>query len=63
MIFLQRPNIVERPTYEPAAPQKQFIVPLLRQHIEHALNTYAAPVPLEGRALDVGCGVNLFAKY
>ena len=62
MTYLQRPNIIERANYEPAWPQEQFMVPLLRQHIENALNTYATPAPLEGRALDVGCGRQPFRK-
>ena len=62
MIKLERPILVERPDYEPAWPQEQFIVPLLRQHIEYALNTYADPAPLKGRVLDVGCGRQPFRK-
>lgn len=62
MPYFQRPNTIERSNYEPAWPQEQFIVPLLRQRIEHVLNTYATPAPLEGRALDVGCGRQPFRK-
>jgi SAM-dependent methyltransferase len=59
---LPRPNVVERPDYKPVAPQEQFIVPLLRQHIEDALNTYATPAPSEGHVLDVGCGRQPFRE-
>lgn len=65
MIFktdLQRANIVQRPGYEPAGPQEEFIVPLLRGHIEQILSTYAKPTSLNPRALDVGCGRQPFRQ-
>jgi 2-polyprenyl-3-methyl-5-hydroxy-6-metoxy-1,4-benzoquinol methylase len=58
----QRPNNVERPSYKPQISQEQFIVPLLKEHIDHVLNTYASPAPVEGRALDVGCGRQPFRQ-
>lgn len=55
MTNLQRPTLNRRAGYAPAAPQEEFIVPLLRRHIEDALARYAAPAPPNARALDVGC--------
>ena len=59
--FLSRPYLEERPDYEPACPQEEFIVPLLRQEIESAL-AVAMPAAAHGRALDVGCGRQPFRK-
>jgi SAM-dependent methyltransferase len=60
--YLQRVNVVERASYEPTAPQEKFIVPLLRWHIEQVLSTYAKPISLNPRILDVGCGRQPFRK-
>lgn len=57
-----RVEICRRPDYRPAGPNEEFIVPLLRQHIERALATYAAPAPPQGRVLDVGCGRQPFRQ-
>jgi SAM-dependent methyltransferase len=62
MVYLPRPIVNERADYEPAAPQEEFIVPLLRRHIEEAIATYASSVPPQARALDVGCGRQPFRK-
>lgn len=59
---LKRADIVERPSYEPSAPQEEFIVPLLRSHIEQVLSTYAKPTSSNPRVLDVGCGRQPFRK-
>ena len=57
-----RPIVTERPNYEPACPQEEFIVPLLRQRIEATLARYAVPSGNGQRALDVGCGRQPFRK-
>jgi SAM-dependent methyltransferase len=62
MPYLSRPYLQERPNYEPACPQEEFIVPLLRHEIESALAILARPAPEHGRALDVGCGRQPFRK-
>lgn len=62
MKYAQRPILTERPTYEPACPQEEFIVPLLRRHIEAALAKYAKPSAGAERALDVGCGRQPFRR-
>jgi len=59
---LERANIIERASYEPGGPQEEFIVPLLRRHIEEVLSAYAKPTSLNPRALDVGCGRQPFRK-
>ncbi len=61
-MLLREPQLQRRPNYEPGAPQYQFIVPLLRQHIEQILLTYGKPTSLHPRALDVGCGRQPFRK-
>src|SRR5262245_47361574 len=62
MDYLPRPIVEERPDYEPMGLQEEFIVPLLRRHIEDALATYAAPAPPYAKALDAGCGRQPFRK-
>jgi SAM-dependent methyltransferase len=62
MNSLPRPLVKERVNYDPAGPQEQFIVPLLRWHIEQVLANYAALPPLGARVLDVGCGRQPFRK-
>jgi SAM-dependent methyltransferase len=62
MNSLPRPIVKERVNYEPAGPQEQFIVPLLRWHIEQVLANYAALPPPGARVLDVGCGRQPFRK-
>jgi len=59
---LLRPVIAEKTVYEPTCPQEQFIVPLLRRHIEDFLTKYAVPAPVNGRVLDVGCGGQPFRE-
>ena len=59
--YLSRPYLEERPDYEPACPQEEFIVPLLRREIESVL-AVAMPAAAHGRALDVGCGRQPFRK-
>jgi SAM-dependent methyltransferase len=61
-MLLKESQLERRPNYEPGAPQDQFIVPLLRQHIEQILLTYAKPPSLHPRVLDVGCGRQPFRK-
>ncbi|MGQ9898624.1 MAG: class I SAM-dependent methyltransferase [Acidobacteriota bacterium] len=53
--MLERKDYVQRPEYIPAAPHEAFIVPLLRQEIEVALDSYL-PTNRAGSVLDVGCG-------
>lgn len=53
---LIRSEPCQRVGYEPVHPQEQFIVPLLRQHIENIINEYVNVAPPRGRALDIGCG-------
>ncbi len=60
--YLPRPFLSERPDYQPACPQEEFIVPLLRREIESALAAIAKPAPAGGRALDVGCGRQPFRQ-
>lgn len=62
MSFPARATIVERESYEPAIPQEEFIVPLLRQHIADLLKIWATPVAPHARALDVGCGRQPFRQ-
>jgi SAM-dependent methyltransferase len=62
MDYLPRPIVEERPDYEPMGLQEEFIVPLLRRHIEEALPAYAAPAPPYAKALDAGCGRQPFRK-
>jgi SAM-dependent methyltransferase len=50
---MSRPVLRERTEYRPNLPVEEFIVPLLREHIERVLGSLA-PGPLE--FLDVGCG-------
>lgn len=52
----ERPSYDRRPNYEPASAMEQFIVPLLRVHIERVIGALATPAPMQGRVLDVGCG-------
>lgn len=60
--YLERANVLEKANYEPAGTQEEFIVPLLRSHIEQILSTIAKPTSLNSRALDVGCGRQPFRK-
>jgi len=53
--MLERKHYVQRPDYTPAAPHEAFIVPLVRQEVEAALEAYL-PAVHGGRVLDVGCG-------
>jgi hypothetical protein len=53
-------NYIRRNDYATAAPQDQFIVSLLKYHIQQALSNYAKPTNSEARALDVGCGSQPF---
>jgi SAM-dependent methyltransferase len=55
-------NYVRRKDYGTASPQDEFIVSLLRHHIEEILPTYAKSSSLNPRALDVGCGSQPFRK-
>lgn len=43
-------------------PREEFMVPLLRGKIEHALDTYASRFPAGAKALDVGCGGQPFRQ-
>ena len=61
MAELKRANIIERATYEPSGPQEEFVVPLLRRHIEEVLSAYAKLSSSNLRALDVGCGRQPFS--
>jgi len=60
--FAKRPRFDRRSKYEAGGPQDQFIVPLLKQHIEEALNTYGKSTSLQPLALDVGCGRQPFRQ-
>jgi SAM-dependent methyltransferase len=53
---LNRPQLARRADYKPAAPQEEFIVPLLRSRIEQMLRAHSFPAPKGGKAIDVGCG-------
>jgi SAM-dependent methyltransferase len=56
-----RTELKERPDYNTFHPSEQFMVSLLRQHIEGALARYA--IPMAGaKALDVGCGSQPFRR-
>ncbi len=57
-----RDQQLQRHDYESVGPKEQFIVPLLRWHIEQVLSTYGKPSSLSSRALDVGCGLQPFRK-
>lgn len=57
-----RPKLTERSDYLPACPQEEFIVPLLKRHIEAALLQYAVAGRKGERALDVGCGRQPFRR-
>lgn len=58
----QRPERFARPSYKPSAPQEEFIVKLLRSHIEQVLVNYGKPSSTNSRALDVGCGRQPFKQ-
>lgn len=58
----QRPEKVQRLTYEPSAPQEEFIVKLLRSHIEQVLINYGKPSSSNSRVLDIGCGRQPFRQ-
>jgi SAM-dependent methyltransferase len=60
--MLIRDQHLQRHNYGVVGPKEQFIVPLLRQHIEKVLSTYGKPTCLHPRALDVGCGLQPFRK-
>jgi SAM-dependent methyltransferase len=60
--MLTRKQHIQRSDYQAAPPQDQFIVQLLREHIEQILHTYAKPTALQPRVLDVGCGRQPFRK-
>src|SRR5216683_3110075 len=61
--YFARPHIAERAAYEPGGAQDEFIVTLLRQEIESALETFARPPDSRcKRALDIGCGRQPFRK-
>ncbi len=60
---VKRPQLIRRPTYCPAAPQEEFIVPLLRGRIETLLQQFGTPVPENGRVIDVGCGRQPFRRH
>ena len=57
-----RPQVVEKTTYQPMGKIEEFIVPLLKQHIERFLSTDAKPIRYNQRALDIGCGGQPFRK-
>ena len=60
--MLERKHYVQRPDYTPAAPHEAFMVPLLRQEVEAALEAYL-PAVRGGRVLDVGCGRQPFRPW
>jgi|SRR5919199_1008233 SAM-dependent methyltransferase len=60
--MLTREQHIQRIEYSATSPQDQFIVQLLRKHIEQILSTYAKPTSPLSRALDVGCGRQPFRK-
>ncbi len=53
---------VRRKDYGTPSPQDEFIVSLLRHHIEEILSTYSKSTSLNPRALDVGCGRQPFRE-
>ncbi len=59
---MTRANFVQKGSYEPAGLSEEFIVRLLRRHIEEILSTYAKPTSLNPQVLDVGCGLQPFRK-
>ena len=60
--MLMRDQHIQRHDYGAVGPKEQFIVPLLRWHIEQVLSTYGKPTSLHPRMLDVGCGLQPFRK-
>jgi SAM-dependent methyltransferase len=54
--FEHRPTDERRGDYCTYGTDEQFIVPLLRDLIQHALNRFASNAPAGAKALDVGCG-------
>lgn len=61
-IELKRTEVLERDRYEPTHPVEEFMVHLLRKHIEDVLSTYAIPTSSNPRVLDVGCGRQPFRQ-
>ncbi len=53
---MTRPPLQYRSTYTSNAAQDQFMVPLLNEKIEQALNVYGALKGPNPKALDIGCG-------
>jgi SAM-dependent methyltransferase len=58
----RRPQVVERSEYQPLADQEAFIVPLLKERIEHWLSKFGGSAHDHSQALDVGCGSQPFAS-
>lgn len=51
-----------RANYYSSSPQEEFIVPLLKKHIEQILSEHLMPAKTSDRVLDVGCGEQPFRQ-
>ncbi|PZO38703.1 MAG: hypothetical protein DCF19_15995 [Pseudanabaena frigida] len=59
---MTRSESARRSNYHAYAPPEEFIVPLLKTHIEEVLSKYLKPLESNKRVLDVGCGGQPFRK-
>ena len=57
-----RPHVVEKTIYQPMADVEQFIVPLLKEHIDKFLSFEGKPLKENSRVLDAGCGGQPFRE-
>lgn len=57
-----RPILQERTEYKPGHPVEEYIVPLLKLHIDILLAAHAKPLGSGCKALDVGCGSQPFRR-
>jgi SAM-dependent methyltransferase len=58
----ERPQIVEKTIYRPMVDVEQFIVPLLKEHIDNFLSAESKIIKDKSRVLDAGCGGQPFRK-
>ena len=58
----ERPQIIEKAIYAPMLDVEQFIVPLLKEHIDIFLSTEGSSLQGNLRVLDAGCGGQPFRK-
>jgi SAM-dependent methyltransferase len=57
-----RPQVIEKTIYEPMLDVEQFIVPLLKEHINRFLSVEGRPLKDNSRVLDAGCGGQPFRE-